>query len=287
MIRKGYFGFFKDMNEGLLSGWLESIFVTGNKSFKRNSCSLTLGYRVWYTVLTSLCDYVLFRFFPLVCVYIPQFSPFRVFRSFTVLFLPSLCATLSHLAFCKGNKIHIWQVSYLCRSDELRAASWPWHVLQRSRPGFESPAGEFGRKEGCVITVGMTETSTSLAWDPSAELSYTVGVYQHETSESYLHGGQGEPGGSMNEWMNVVLKLISWSLYHRQLKIHKIYDCQTVIGTRPKIKLGKRIVMRNTAFYSIRKREKTFANHTFDKEIISNIYKELMQRNSEKPSNPV
>ena len=30
--------------------------------------------------------------------------------------------------------------------------------------------------------------------------------------------------------------------------------------------------MRNTAFYSIRKWEKTFANHTFDKEIISNIY---------------
>ena len=47
---------------------------------------------------------------------------------------------------------------------------------------------------------------------------------------------------------------------------------KTVIGTRPKIKLGKRIIMRNTAFYSIRKWEKTFANHTFDKEIISNIY---------------
>ena len=77
--------------------------------------------------------------------------------------------------------------------------SWPRHVLQRSRPGFESPAGESGRKEGCVITVGTAEPSTSLAWDPPAELSYMVGVCQDETSESYLHGGQGEPGGSMNE----------------------------------------------------------------------------------------
>lgn len=68
MIRKGYFGFFKDMKEGLLSGWPESIFVTVSKSFKRNSYSLTLGHSVWYTVLTSSCDYVLFRIFPLVCM---------------------------------------------------------------------------------------------------------------------------------------------------------------------------------------------------------------------------
>ena len=48
---------------------------------------------------------------------------------------------------------------------------------------MESPAGESGRREGRVITVGTTKTGTSLAWDPSAELSYMVGVYQHETSE--------------------------------------------------------------------------------------------------------
>ena len=68
MIRKGYFCFSKDMNGGLLSGWLESIFVTINKSFLKNRYSLILGYRVWHSAFPSLCDYVSFRVFLLVCV---------------------------------------------------------------------------------------------------------------------------------------------------------------------------------------------------------------------------
>ena len=75
MITKGYFGFFKDMKEGLLSGWPESIFVTVHKSLKRHSYSLTLERNMWYSALTSSRDHVLFRILPLVCVRTPSSRP--------------------------------------------------------------------------------------------------------------------------------------------------------------------------------------------------------------------
>ena len=120
-----------------------------------------------------------------VCVCVSAHAPLLTLQSFLLIY----CFLFLHSVplfpvsyFAKATK-STSDRSPICRSDELRAASWPWHVLQRRRPGLESPAGESGRREGRVLTVGTTETSTSLAWDPSAELSYMVGVYQHETSE--------------------------------------------------------------------------------------------------------
>lgn len=100
----------------------------------------------------------------------------------------------------------------ICRSDELRAASWPWHVLQRRRPGLESPAGESGRSEGVLWQSARLRLAR--LWPGTRRLDFLIWWVCIDTRprNSSLRSGQGAPGGSVNEQMNVLLKLISQAI---------------------------------------------------------------------------
>ena len=63
--------------------------------------------------LVCVCTCVCLQVCVCVCVCTCSTSHPSEFSAHLLFPFPSLCATLSRLVFCKGNKIHLWQVSYL------------------------------------------------------------------------------------------------------------------------------------------------------------------------------
>ena len=63
--------------------------------------------------LVCVCTCVCLHVCVCVCVCTCSTSHPSEFSAHLLFPFPSLCATLSRLVFCKGNKIHLWQVSYL------------------------------------------------------------------------------------------------------------------------------------------------------------------------------
>lgn len=158
----------------------------------KNSYSLVLGFRVWCAVCASLRDSVPFG--PLLWPCVSAHAPLLTLQSF----LLSYCF-VSHLAFCKGNKTHVWQVYLQIRWAQSSVLALTRSAEAQARPG--KPSGGIWKDEGRAMTAGATETGTALAWDPSAGLSYLVGVYRHKTSELFPARRPGSAGWFC-EWAN-------------------------------------------------------------------------------------